>query len=142
MLWKDGSVYLDLVFFCYILLGLNLSKRLDVKFVKIDKLKTSVRSNKLISAEPIDQSGEVFEVRKRKSIIVDRIPVHCAQFILSSAKLHVLEFLRDMLNELDCSAFRIVYMGEYIAKRPRGVRAKLVPSANVLRRRQAAHRAG
>ena len=93
---------------------MNLTKRLNVEFVSLDKLKNHVRSNKLISAEPINQEGKVFEVRKKKSVIVDRIPVHCSAMILSSAKLHVIEFIKDLAEELDCQAFRVIYMGKNI----------------------------
>ena len=93
---------------------MNLTKRLNVKFVSLNKLKNHVRSNKLISAEPINQEGKVFEVRKKKSVIVDRIPVHCSAMILSSAKLHVIEFIKDLAEELDCQAFRVIYMGKNI----------------------------
>ena len=95
---------------------MNLTKRLNVKFVSLEKLKNHVRSNKLISAEPIDSEGKIFEVRKKKSVIVDRIPVHCSAMILSSAKLHVIEFIKDLAEELDCQAFRVIYMGKFLLK--------------------------
>ena len=82
-----------------------------MQFVRKDKLKTHVKSNKLISVEPTDPSAEVFEVRKKKNCITDKIPVSCAAQILSSAKLHFIEFVSDLADDLDCSAFRIIYMG-------------------------------
>ena len=90
---------------------MNLTKRTDVKFVNRKKLKTQIRSNKLISVEPINFEAEIFEVRKRKSSVLDKIPVQCAAMILSSAKLHFLQFVSDLADNLDPSSFKILYMG-------------------------------
>ena len=90
---------------------MNLSKRINIKFVPRNKLKNNMRSNKLISAEPINLEGEIFEVRKRKQSILDKIPVHCAAMILSTAKLHFVQFVSELADFMDTTAFKIIYMG-------------------------------
>ena len=95
-----------------------------------------MRSIKLVSVEPTDYTAEIFEVRQKKHVIHDAVPVQCGAMILATAKLHFVRFLKDLVNNLDCSALRVVYMGK--SERPRGVRAKLVPSAGVPQRREAA----
>ena len=91
---------------------MNLEKRTNVKFVDQKKLKTHTRSTKLISAEPINLEAKIFEVRKRKVSILDKIPVQSAAMILSSAKLHFIEFVSDLAEYMDPKAFRIIYMGK------------------------------
>ena len=96
----------------YIFQGMNLEKRTNVKFVDQKKLKTHTRSTKLISAEPINLEAKIFEVRKRKVSILDKIPVQSAAMILSSAKLHFIDFVSDLAEYMDPQAFRIIYMGK------------------------------
>ena len=91
---------------------MNLKNRLNIKFVKADKLKSHVQSNKLVSIEPINSDAKIWEVRKRKNIIKDTTPIHCSAMILNSAKLHFLQFVSDIAEELDPKAYRIIYMGE------------------------------
>ena len=91
---------------------MNLTKRTNVQFVEKKKLKTHMRSNKLISAEPINLDAEIFEIRKRKTSIIDRIPVQCAAMILSSAKLHFIDFVSDIAEHMDTKGLRILYMGK------------------------------
>ena len=75
-----------------------------------------MRSNKLISAEPINLDAEIFEIRKRKTSIIDRIPVQCAAMILSSAKLHFIDFVSDIAEHMDTEGLRILYMGKWYLK--------------------------
>ena len=93
---------------------MNLEKRTNIKFVDQKKLKIHTRSTKLISAEPINLEAKIFEVRKRKAAILDKIPVQSAAMILSSAKLHFIDFVSDLAEYMDPKAFRIIYMGKNI----------------------------
>ena len=112
MLWSFKLVFLFFYLFSNFFKGLNLDKRLNVKFVPKEKLKKHVRSIKLVSVEPTDNSGEIFEVREKKHVIQDCVPVQCGAMILSTAKLHFVKFVRELVNKLDCTAFRILYMGK------------------------------
>ena len=93
---------------------MNLSKRTNVLFVEKKKLKSHARSNKLISIEPINREAEIFEVRKKKSSILDKIPVQCAAMILSTAKLHFVKFVSDLAENMDSKAYKIIYMGNFL----------------------------
>lgn len=77
---------------------MNLSKHVNVSYRTMKSLSKELQSNFYVRHEPISVEGscDIFELVKRKKVIVDAIPIASAFFILSHAKLHVLK-VRNIL---------------------------------------------
>ena len=102
---------------------MNLDKRENVQFVAGENLARHLKSPKFKRMEIYDSA---FEVVKKKGRITDQIAIHIGLYffgfqifsfflaftILSSAKLQMLRFMRDMQKCLNFDGLKVLYMGK------------------------------
>lgn len=72
---------------------MNLMKHVNVSYRSAKSVSSELMSNFYVRHQPLSVMGtsDVYELVKRKKVIEDAGPISTAFFILSNAKLHVLQ---------------------------------------------------
>ena len=63
-------------------LGMNLSKRVNIKYVNAKTLGKELKKSKFVRCQQISNESEIFEVVLKKTRITDTIPVQCSKFFI------------------------------------------------------------
>ena len=92
-------------------LAMNLNNRRETKYIRSKDLSDNTDLH-LESSIPLftEYKIDILELKKKKRVINDRIPVHVALFILQNSKLHMMKFLDFLYNHLKFGSYRLLYM--------------------------------